>query len=138
MSRRNQKDNLRYFILQRKIVVILLILILLACAARPSVRKPAVYDRTGIASYYANKLHGRKTASGERYNKNALTAAHPFLPFGTRVRVINLKNGREVKVRINDRGPFAKGRIIDVSYAAARKLNMVRSGLVRVRVVEIK
>ena len=90
--------------------------------------------RQGLASWYGGKFHGRKTASGERFNKRALTAAHRGLPFGTRVRVTNLENGRSVIVRINDRGPFAKKRIIDVSEAAARKLGMIQSGVARVKI----
>ncbi len=80
----------------------------------------------GKASYYADKFVGRKTASGAVYRKNKRTAAHPTLPFGTKVTVLNLKNRRRVKVRINDRGPFVAGRIIDVSKKSARKLSMLR------------
>lgn len=99
--------------------------------------EPAGVGRTltGRASWYGGKHHGRKTASGERFDKEQLTAAHRTLPFGTRVRVTNLDNGRTVVVRINDRGPFGrKQRIIDVSEAAARRLGMIQSGVVRVRV----
>ena len=88
----------------------------------------------GVASYYAHKYHGKKTSSGERYNMHALTAAHRTLPFGSNVKVTNLQNERSVVVRINDRGPFTKGRIIDVSLEAARRLQMVSSGTARVRV----
>ena len=87
---------------------------------------------TGIASYYADKYHGRKTASGETFDMHALTAAHPTYPFGTRVKVTHLKSQRSVIVRINDRGPFVKGRVIDLSLAAAEQLRMVRSGLAQV------
>ena len=87
----------------------------------------------GVASYYAGRWHGRRTASGERFDMHEMTAAHRTLPFGTRVRVTNLKNGREVVVRINDRGPWRKKRVIDVSYAAARKLGMIGPGVARVR-----
>jgi len=90
---------------------------------------------TGRASWYGGKFHGRKTASGERFDKNRLTAAHRTLPFGTRVRVTNLENSRSVVVRINDRGPFGRRkRIIDLSEAAARRLRMISAGVVRVRV----
>ncbi|MDJ0536623.1 MAG: septal ring lytic transglycosylase RlpA family protein [Xenococcaceae cyanobacterium MO_207.B15] len=92
----------------------------------------AVYQ--GKASWYGPNFHGRRTANGEIFNSNALTAAHRSLPFGTKVRVTNIKNGRSVIVRINDRGPFIPGRIIDVSAGAARVLNMVHSGVVPVRV----
>ncbi|MCP1626035.1 septal ring lytic transglycosylase RlpA family protein [Pseudomonas nitroreducens] len=91
------------------------------------------YRAEGTASYYGKAHHGKRTASGERFNQNALTAAHRTLAFGTRVRVTNLDNGRSVVVRINDRGPFGRGRIIDVSKAAADQLNMLRSGTARVR-----
>ncbi len=92
------------------------------------------YSETGVASWYGGRFHGRKTASGERYNQNKMTAAHKTLPFGTRVRVKNLNNGKSVSVVINDRGPFTKGRIIDVSRAAARKLDMINSGTARVQI----
>lgn len=87
-----------------------------------------------MASYYADKFQGRPTASGERFDNGKLTAAHRALPFGSRVRVTNLTNGRSVTVRINDRGPFIKGRVIDLSLAAARRIDMVRAGVVAVRV----
>lgn len=88
----------------------------------------------GKASWYGPKFHGRRTASGEVFNSNAMTAAHRSLPFGTRVRVINVKNGRSVVVRINDRGPFIRGRIIDVSAGAARSLGMINRGVANVRI----
>ena len=91
----------------------------------------------GLASYYADRLHGRQTASGERYDRQALTAAHRYLPFGTKVVVTRLDDGRAVTVRINDRGPFVRGRIIDLSHAAAQKLDMLRLGVVKVRVVRL-
>ena len=88
----------------------------------------------GLASYYGRAHDGRRTASGERFDMHAMTAAHPTLPFGTRVRVTNLANGRRAVVRINDRGPHREARIIDLSYAAARELQMVGPGVARVRV----
>ncbi len=88
----------------------------------------------GVASWYGGYFHGRRTASGERYNQNAMTAAHRHLPFGTRVRVVNLNNGRATVVRINDRGPFIRGRIIDLSAAAAGEIGMRGAGIARVRV----
>ena len=88
----------------------------------------------GVASYYHDSLHGRKTASGERYDKAALTAAHKSLPLGTKVRVTNPATGKSIVVKINDRGPFIKGRIIDLSRRAARELKMVKKGLAKVRV----
>jgi rare lipoprotein A len=84
---------------------------------------------TGQASYYANKFKGRKTASGELYDPDKFTAAHRTLPFGTMVRVMNLDNKKIVTVRINDRGPHVKSRIIDLSYAAAEKLDIIRKGI---------
>jgi rare lipoprotein A len=88
----------------------------------------------GVASWYGPGFHGQPTASGEIYNQNALTAAHPTLPLGTRVEVTNLANGKSVQVRINDRGPFVRGRKIDLSRGAARKLGMVEPGVGRVRI----
>lgn len=93
----------------------------------------AADGQTGEASYYAEQFHGRRTANGERFDMNALTAAHPRLPFGTLVRVINERNGRSVVVRINDRGPFAKGRIIDLSRQAAATIGMLQRGHAPVR-----
>lgn len=90
--------------------------------------------QTGQASYYAGKFIGRKTASGEIFRKRKRTAASKTLPFGTRVKVKNLKNGKTVKVRINDRGPFVPGRIIDLSWKAAKKLDMLEDGVVPVRI----
>ena len=83
----------------------------------------------GIASWYGSMLNGRLTASGERFDMHALTACHPTLPFGTLVRVLNLRNKKSVVVRINDRGDLAPGRVIDLSYAAAQQLNITEAGL---------
>ena len=91
-------------------------------------------EEVGMASYYGREHDGRRTASGEVFDMNGMTAAHRTLPFGTRVRVTNLANGRQVMVRINDRGPFRRGRIVDLSYAAARKLGIVGRGVAKVRV----
>lgn len=93
---------------------------------------------TGIAAYYSNVFHGRRTASGERYDKNAYTAAHKRLPFGTRIRIMNLENDKSVVVKINDRGPSSKKRILDVSRRAARDLDFVRKGLTKVRLEVIE
>lgn len=89
---------------------------------------------TGVASFYGAELHGKRTASGERFNKNGLSAAHRSAPFGSRLRVTNLSNGRAVIVRVNDRGPFVRGRLIDVSLGAARTLGFVARGTARVRI----
>ncbi len=91
--------------------------------------KPSI---TGSASWYGGKFHGRKTANGERYNQNALTAAHKSLPFGTKVRVTNEANGKSVVVRINDRGPYSGKRVIDLSRAAANAVGMVQRGVAHV------
>ncbi|HSI64512.1 MAG TPA: septal ring lytic transglycosylase RlpA family protein [Candidatus Saccharimonadia bacterium] len=88
----------------------------------------------GKASFYGGQFHGRPTASGERYDQNSLTAAHRTLPMGTRVKVKNMRNGREVVVRINNRGPYVKGRIIDLSTQAARDLRMTSAGVIPVEV----
>jgi len=90
-------------------------------------------SETGIASWYGYPYHGRRTADGEVYDMNQLTAAHPTLPFGSRVRVLNLRNHQTVEVRVNDRGPFVEGRIIDLSHAAAEAIRMVNAGLAPVR-----
>lgn len=92
-------------------------------------------SQCGKASWYA--LAGNKTANGEIMNPAAMTAAHRTLPFGTKVRVTNMNNGKSVVVRINDRGPFVGGRVIDVSKGAARKIGMVRSGIARVKVTAL-
>ncbi len=90
--------------------------------------------QVGMASWYGRKFHGRRTANGERYNMYAMTAAHQTLPFGTKVKVTNLDNGKVVYVRINDRGPFKPGRIIDLSRKGASELGFLQQGLTRVRV----
>jgi rare lipoprotein A len=92
----------------------------------------------GKASYYASKFHGKKTASGEFFSLSHFTAAHRTLPFGTSVRVINLDNGKNVVVRINDRGPYLRGRIIDVSPAAAREIGLLGRGTANVRIEAYK
>lgn len=110
-----------------------------ACAERkaPS-SSPAAIERhgeeTGRASWYGKAHHGKLTASGERFDMNALTAAHRTLPFGTIVRVTDLKSGKSVNVKINDRGPFRSDRIIDLSYEAAKRLGMVARGTARVEI----
>ncbi len=120
---------------------LLLLLSSIACSLPPAKVKvpppPApinVVSQTGIASWYGPGFHGLRTASGAIYNQYDLTAAHQTLPLGSRVIVINIQNGRSVEVLINDRGPFVKGRIIDLSYAAASGLGMVRPGTIPVRI----
>ena len=92
------------------------------------------YTEEGIASYYADKYEGRPTASGETFRQDLLTAAHKTLPFGTMVTVTNLKNGKKIRVRINDRGPFVAGRIIDLTSRGARELDFIRDGIVNVKI----
>lgn len=104
------------------------------CAVTPTAPEEEGAE-IGFASYYADRLQGRRTASGERYDRQAFTAAHRRLAFGTRVKVMRLDNGRSVTVRINDRGPFVKGRVIDLSRAAAEALGMLRAGVVKVRIM---
>lgn len=99
----------------------------------PAPAEPMLLE-SGLASWYGPRFHGKLTASGEVFNQERFTAAHRTLPWGSRVKVTNLANGRSVEVRINDRGPFARGRIIDVSRAAARALGMLQSGITKVRI----
>jgi len=112
-------------------------LILFFLAASPLVGCAPRYTETGMASWYGPGFAGRPTASGERFVPSQRTAAHRTLPFGTVVRVTRLDSGRKVVVRINDRGPFVEGRIIDLSRGAARRLSMLRDGVVEVR-IEVK
>ena len=102
-------------------------------ARRVNARQDSSKAETGIASFYSTKFHGRQTANGEIFDMHQLTAAHPRLAFGTRVKVTHSGNNRSVIVRINDRGPFVKGRVIDLSLAAAEELQMVKSGLALVK-----
>ena len=108
--------------------VLLLLFLGVGCGGRSG------FEQEGMASWYGLEYHGRITASGERFNQNAMTAAHKELPFGTVVRVTNQLNGRDIVVRINDRGPFIPGRIIDLSRKAARKLDMIEPGVVPVTI----
>lgn len=101
-------------------------------AAVGTASRASRYDVVGMASWYGRPYHGRRTASGQIYNMYRMTAAHPTLPFGTRVAVTNLENGRTVIVTINDRGPFKGGRVIDLSRKAASKLGFLHQGLTRV------
>lgn len=132
--------------MQRSLVlgVVLLLSGLVSCAGCRSAQtvpgaervreRPSGHVHRGVASWYGPKFHGRLTANGETYDMHGLTAAHRTLPFGTWVRVTHLGNGRSVDLRINDRGPFVKGRMIDVSYAAAQRLDLVGSGTARVEI----
>ncbi len=112
-------------------------IIVIILLSQPFMAQAGKEDETslgsGIASYYSNKFSGRRTASGETFNPNALTAAHRTAPFGSQIRVTHLGNGKQVIVRVNDRGPWAKGRVIDLSYAAAKQIGLHHSGTARVR-----
>lgn len=140
-----KKINLKYFIL------LILTMIIAACSS--SVRytksgervkdinrtKESVLEvETGTASFYADEFNGKKTASGEIYDMNELTAAHPSYSFGTMVKVTNLKNGLSVEVRINDRMPSFKNRIIDLSLKAAKEIDMIRDGIQEVTIEVLK
>lgn len=108
--------------------------LLSACASHRLSRPMSGTTQRGIASWYGEPFHGRKTASGETYDMHGLSAAHRELPLGTRIEVHNLENGRRVELRVNDRGPFVRGRILDLSYGAAKALDVVRAGLAKVEI----
>ncbi len=130
--------------LTRRLLLMGVVLVLAGCGG-PHYRVPKTiyppprpgWTQVGTASWYGLDFHGKRTASGEVYNMYDYTAAHKTLPFGTYVRVQNLDNGRSVVVRINDRGPFVKDRIIDLSYAAAKAIGMVGPGTARVRITVV-
>lgn len=111
-----------------------ILIIATVTAGLPSASSADVVAQRGLASWYGPKFHGRKTASGETFDQFALTAAHRKLPLGTVVMVTNLANGKKVEVEINDRGPHARGRIIDLSRAAAGKLGFLNAGTAQVRI----
>ncbi|MCX5912254.1 MAG: septal ring lytic transglycosylase RlpA family protein [Deltaproteobacteria bacterium] len=122
-----------------KKLALCLLLFFAACAPRKEVSyeplgdgKSFRYKEIGIASWYGKEYHGRNTSNGEIYNMYAMTAAHPTLPFHTLVRVTNLENGKGVEVRINDRGPFVEGRVIDLSYTGAQTIEMLGKGTAKV------
>jgi rare lipoprotein A len=117
--------------LKRAALAAALLLLASACAHAP--RGAAAPVAEGVASYYGESLRGERTANGERFDPDRFTAAHRTFAFGTCLRVENTANGRSVRVRVNDRGPFVPGRILDVSEAAARALDMVQRGVARVR-----
>ncbi len=125
-------------------VVCLLLLAVLSCAREPPrslegiAPRPPTHSLQGIASWYGYPHHGRETASGRRFNMYALTAAHRTFPLGTRVRVTNLMNARWVIVTITDRGPFSNGRIIDLSYAAAKRIGLIGLGTAPVQLEVLK
>ena len=120
----------------RRALVLAALLLATGCATAPTGR-PGDRER-GIASWYGPGFHGRQTANGETYDMRAMTAAHRTLPFDTVVEVRNLDNGRRTRVRINDRGPFVRGRIIDLSRAAAKAIGMIGPGVARVEIVVVR
>ncbi len=135
---RPRKDSRLVVVGVRVAVSVLLLPLALACSGN---RKPTSAPPTlgvpierGIASWYGPKFNGKRTASGERYDMNAFTAAHPSLPFGTKIGVRNTRTGREVMVRVNDRGPYSKNRVLDLSYAAAREVGVVGPGTASVEI----
>ena len=115
---------------------LLLLLLFSSCHRKqvPSASPRSGGSETGLASFYAESFNGKKTANGETYYSSKLTAAHKTLPFGTLVKVTNLGNGKSVNVRINDRGPFVAGRIIDLTRAAAREIDMEKAGVAKVTI----
>jgi rare lipoprotein A len=114
------------------------LIILLAAVAITSCSGSKKFTETGKASFYSNKFQGRKMANGEPYRKGKLTAAHKTLPFGTKVKVTNQQNGKTVKVKITDRGPHTRNRIVDLSLAAANRLDMVDAGTAPVKLKVIR
>ena len=130
--------------LRPRYLMLLLVLACTACQEKDAktvaapVKKEASFEQRGKASFYARTFHGKETASGETFNNNELVAAHKTLPLGTRVKVTNLENDRAVIVRINDRGPYIRGRIIDLSRAAARRVDMVEDGTTPVKVEKLE
>lgn len=119
----------------KKIVIFLTLLVTLLFTTNVMAKtKVNQHSTRGEASYYAGFHHGKKTASGERFNMHSLTAAHRTLPLGSKIKVTNLNNGKEVVVRVNDRGPYARGRVLDVSLGAAKKLDMIKTGTTKVSI----
>jgi rare lipoprotein A len=107
-------------------------------APAPAARPPGEAGEVGLASYYGRRFQGRRTASGTRYDMHAMTCAHRTAPFGARLRVTDVETGRSVVVTVNDRGPFRRGRVVDLSLAAARQLGIVKRGLAQVRVERLE
>lgn len=123
----------------RHLFIVIVALIVSSCAF-PAYRSPyaAGYVERGVASWYGEDFHGRPTSSGEIYNMYDLTAAHKLMPLGTVAKITNLDNGRSVVVKINDRGPFVDGRVIDLSYSAASEIGMVDEGVSKVEIKVLK
>lgn len=134
MLSHNQKTRKCFDLIVLLGLVTLLMIALNGCGAINNVQ---MYEMSkvqfGVASWYSNDFHGNKTSSGEKYDKDDFTAAHRAIPFGTIVKVTNIKNGRNAYVRINDRGPHKASRKVDLSYAAAKKIGMINDGIAKVR-----
>jgi len=111
-----------------------LVIFVASYSAMKNIPTKVQYKEIGYSSWYGKTFHGKKTASGSKFDMYALTAAHKTLPFNTKVTVKNLENNKVVTVKVNDRGPYAKGRIIDLSYSAAKKLDMLEKGVVKVQI----
>ena len=107
-------------------------------AKRQASKRQKAKPQVGVASWYGGSFHGRSTASGEQYDMHQLTAAHPTLPLGTMIKVTNLRNGKFVVLRVNDRGPYVENRIVDVSYSAAKLLQFSENGIARVRIETVQ
>lgn len=134
VSNRTSKNKGQHNIFVKRRSVAVAVALLFVCTATACRPWPwgDRFEPRGLASWYGNEYHGRCTASGEVFDQEAMTAAHRTLPFGSVVEVTNLRNGRTVRVRINDRGPFVHGRVIDLSKGAARHIDMIRDGIVPV------
>ncbi len=120
-----------------KIKILSLLLVGLFAFAGSSTLMADTKPLVGKASYYAGKFHGRRTSSGEIYHQDSLTCAHRTLPFGTLLKVRNLKNNREVVVKVTDRGPFIRGRVVDLSRAAAKEIDMISAGVANVEILNL-
>ena len=131
MAVRNYASKALFVALAPRLAVLAGALAMASCAVRPSLRSVATQE--GLASYYSNDFNGRKTSSGEIFDNRRFTAAHRTYPFGTLVRVTNLETDAVVTVRINDRGPVKPERVIDLTFAAAKQIGIVRAGLGHVR-----
>lgn len=112
-------------------------LLFLAAILTFTLSQQALAQADGKASYYGSKFHGRRTSDGSRYHKDSLTCAHRTLPFGTLLKVTNKKNGKEVVVKVTDRGPYVRGRVVDLSFAAAKEIGMISSGVASVEVENV-
>ena len=147
---RKRKRQLRKLKNSPIYLILVLTFLFISCVVDRNTRQNSTYSQSryrnsaneqyivGTSSYYGKKYHGRKTANGETFNMYDLTAAHKTLPFGTILEVENLSNNKKVTVRINDRGPFVRNRILDLSFAAAEKIDMITSGIANIRARIIK